>query len=152
MLPPNPSKEIYFADIRQPGPRKTKKDMKTDRITGRCYCRSIRYSADAHTFFRVNCHCENCRRAIGAQSVAFISVAINSFSWDKGKPVRYRTDTGAWRTFCPDCGTSLTYESGKRTDQVDIITATLDYPEAYAPEEDAWEEEKLPWVPLVENE
>ena len=126
--------------------------MKTDRIKGRCFCGSIRYSADAETFFRVNCHCENCRRAIGAQSVAFISVPIDSFHWNTGQPVRYQTETRAWRTFCPNCGTSLTYESSKRTDQIDIITATLDHPEGFAPTEDAWEEERLPWVPLIDHE
>ena len=63
-----------------------------------------------------------------------------------------QTDTKAWRTFCQDCGTSLTYESTKRTDQVDIITATLDHPESFAPTEDAWDEERLSWVALVNHD
>ena len=126
--------------------------MKEQSISGGCYCGNIRYKAPAGTIFQVNCHCENCRRAVGAQSVAFISVPLEEFSWTKGSPTRYQTDTEAWRTFCPECGTSLTYESATRRDQIDILTASLDHPEDYPPNSDAWEEERLDWVPLVKKE
>lgn len=121
------------------------------KISGRCYCGGIHYEALGPTHFQANCHCENCRRAIGAQAVAWISVSRETFAFVMGSPRRYQTDTKAWRTFCADCGTSLTYESPPRTDQIDIITATLDNPQAYPPVEDAFAEERLPWVPLLDH-
>jgi len=118
-------------------------------ISGRCYCGKIRYRAGGPVKFQGNCHCENCRRAAGAQAVAWISVEKKSFAWTKGRPKRYRTPTKAWRTFCTACGTSLTYETPKRPNDIDITTGSLDHPEKFPPKRDFFVEEKLPWVRRV---
>jgi hypothetical protein len=120
-------------------------------ITGGCYCGNIRYSVKSAPFHQANCHCENCRRAIGAQAVAWVTVKRSDFRYEKGPPADYRTATGAWRTFCHDCGTSLTYESDGRPDEIDITTASLDHPEGFPPRKDVFPEEKLPWTHLVKD-
>ena len=120
--------------------------MKQPLITGRCYCGKIRYRASGPPKFQGNCHCENCRRASGAQAVAWISVEKKTFRYVRGQPKRYRTPTKAWRTFCPACGTSLTYESSKRLTDIDLITGTLTHPKKFPPKRDYFAEEKLPWV------
>jgi hypothetical protein len=118
-------------------------------ITGGCYCGAIRFLATQAPIYQANCHCANCRRAVGAQSVAWITVNRAHFRFEQGTPKRYRTDTGAWRTFCDGCGTSLTYERDSRPGEIDITTGCLDQPEAFPPAKDVFAEEKLPWVPLV---
>ncbi len=120
-------------------------------ITGGCYCGAIRFRATQTPRFQTNCHCANCRRAIGAQSVAWISVDLANFEWVKGTPKRFRTDTGAWRTFCDTCGTSLTYERDTRPGEIDITTGSLDRPEQFPPADDFFTDEKLPWVRLVDG-
>ena len=112
---------------------------------GGCYCGEIRYRATAEPRFVSICYCANCRRAAGAQSVAWVTFPLASFTFVKGDPVRYRTDTGAWRTFCSACGTSLTYENDKRPEEIDITTGSVDDPEAFAPREHIFEDEKLSW-------
>ena len=82
--------------------------MEGSSITGGCYCGKVRFRASGPTLYQANCHCANCRRAAGAQAVAWITVKLSEFAWDAGEPKRYRTDTGAYRTFCDSCGTSLT--------------------------------------------
>ena len=116
------------------------------KITGRCYCGKIRYEAEGPTLYQANCHCENCRRAIGAQAVAWITVRSETFQFLGETPTQYVTDTGATRTFCPHCGSSLTYEIGRREGQIDIVTASLDHPEDFPPEHSVFADEKLPWV------
>ncbi len=118
-------------------------------ITGGCYCGNVRFSADHETLYQTNCHCSNCRRAIGAQAVAWITVRRADFQFLQGTPERYRTDTGAWRTFCGQCGTSLTYEIDSRPEEIDITTGSLDHPEEFAPAKDFYPEERLPWVGLI---
>jgi len=118
-------------------------------ITGGCYCAKIRFTINGQPRVSTNCHCENCRRATGAQAVAWTIVKRSDFQWEAGKPHRYKTDTGAFRTFCDSCGTSLTYETERRPDEIDITTASLDHPENFAPTKDVYPEEKLPWVPLI---
>lgn len=123
--------------------------MKRTPITGGCYCGAVRFRAAHEPVYQTNCHCANCRRAIGAQSVAWITVQRLDFEFEKGTPQRYRTDTGAWRTFCEICGTSLTYERDTRPDEIDITTGSLDHPENFPPTKDFFPEEKLPWVGLI---
>lgn len=118
-------------------------------ITGGCYCGKVGFKATSEPIYQANCHCQNCRRAAGAQAVAWITVKQSDFKWEKGEPKRYRTDTGADRTFCEFCGTSLTYERDTRPNEIDITTASLDHPEAFPPNRDVFPEEKLPWVPLI---
>lgn len=120
-------------------------------ITGGCYCGAVRYRATGKTLYRANCHCANCRRAIGAQAVAWITVRLSNFAFEHGTPTRYRTDTGAWRTFCNRCGTSLTYEHDKRPNEIDLTTGSLDRPEDFAPTKDVFPEEKLPWMALIKK-
>jgi hypothetical protein len=123
--------------------------MKRALITGGCYCGRIRFKATQGPIYQANCHCENCRRAAGAQSVAWITVKRSEFEFEKGTPKRYRPDTGAWRTFCDNCGTSLTYERDSRPGEIDITTGSLDHPEDYPPNKDVFPEERLSWVPLI---
>jgi hypothetical protein len=125
--------------------------MKDGPITGGCYCGQLRYKAAGGPISQANCHCANCRRAAGAQSVAWITVRGSDFEFEKGTPKRYRTDTNAWRTFCDICGTSLTYQSDSRPGQVDITVGSLDRPEDFPPTKDVFPEEKLPWVGLLKR-
>ena len=125
--------------------------MDKNGIAGRCYCGKIRYWASGPVKHQGNCHCANCRRAAGAQAVAWVTVAKQSFRYTKGKPKRYRTPTKAWRTFCKDCGTSLTYETPSRPQDIDLTTGSLDHPEKFPPWRDYFVEEKLPWVARVKR-
>jgi hypothetical protein len=125
--------------------------MKKSPVIGRCYCGEARYSSTSQPFHQANCHCDNCRRAVGAQAVAWITVKLSDFRWDKGKPSRYQTETGAWRTFCPRCGTSLSYEHDERPNEIDITTASLVHPADFAPTKDVFPEEKLPWTNLIQS-
>ncbi len=120
-------------------------------VTGGCYCGNIRYQFAVKPKLKVNCHCNNCRRAIGAQSVAWIIINNSTFQWTKGSPVRYKTETEAWRTFCSGCGSSLTYESPKRTDDIDITVGSLDSPEDFPPTDDAYLDSRLSWVAQVDQ-
>jgi len=124
----------------------------TTHVSGGCYCGNVRFSASGATLSQANCHCDNCRRAIGAQAVAWITVKRSDFAFEKGEPRRYRTETSAWRTFCGNCGSSLTYEGDDRPEEIDITTGTLDHPEQFPPNKDVFPEEKLSWVGLVANE
>ena len=121
-------------------------------ITGGCYCGRIRFQGgSAPPLHQANCHCANCRRAIGAQAVAWITVRRADFGFEEAEPRRFRTDTGAWRTFCETCGSSLTSEHDSRPGELDLTTATLDHPEDFAPNKDVFADEKLSWVKLVKE-
>jgi hypothetical protein len=114
-------------------------------VTGGCYCGEIRYEADPPVLHSTVCYCANCRRAAGAQSVAWMTFRSSGFRLTKGNPVRYRTDTEAWRTFCGSCGTSLTYENDDRPEDIDITTGSTDDPAAHPPTKPIFDDERLTW-------
>ncbi len=119
---------------------------------GGCYCGQFRYAITGSIESAGLCHCENCRKAIGAQAVAWVLMKKDVFTVQQGSLHRYKTDTGGWRGFCPRCGSSVSYESPKRPDEIDITTGTLDDPNVFPPKWDAFDDEKLTWVDKVGEE
>ena len=74
----------------------------------------------------------NCRPAAGAQAVAWITVKAVGVRVGEGRAEALsKIDTGAFRTFCDACGTSLTYENDERPNEIDLTTASLDDPEHF---------------------
>ena len=115
-------------------------------IEGGCMCRQIRYKLTEKPIYSTLCHCSDCRRACGAQAVAWVTVRNENFSYIKGEPQHYKSSPGVDRTFCPICGTSLTYQNESRAGEIDITTGSLDHPEQYPPTKDFFCRDRLPWV------
>ncbi len=120
----------------------------SETISGGCYCGKIKFEAHPPILYQAYCHCDNCRKAIGAQVVAWITVEISNFRYIQGTPKTYQTETKATRSFCQECGSSLTYNHPDRPTHVDIVTGSLDHPENFPPDHDIYPEEKLPWIKL----
>jgi hypothetical protein len=115
---------------------------------GGCLCGAIRYRARADARALTLCHCNSCRRACGAQSVAWAVFPADAFELTKGEPSRYRSSPQVVRTFCGRCGTPLTYQHESRADAIDVTTASLDEPDRFAPRFEIWVEEKIAWETL----
>jgi len=110
-----------------------------------CFCGGVRYRITAAPQSSFVCHCVSCRRAAGAQSVAWLTVSSGDFSFVFGEPVEYRSSPGVTRTFCGGCGTSLTYRHDEDPDSVDVTTASLDRTDEFPPEYHVWMEDKVGW-------
>lgn len=112
---------------------------------GGCLCGAIRYRATGEPLGRTLCHCATCRRAAAAPSVAWTIFAARGFAIVSGEPGLFRSSAHVTRAFCTRCGTPLLYCSERRPDVVDVTTASLDTPNAFAPEREIWTAEKLDW-------
>ncbi len=115
-------------------------------IEGGCMCGDVRYRATVKPMHSTVCHCSDCRRATGAQSVAWLTFPTEGFSFVKGSASVYRSSENVARTFCPRCGTSLTYRSDRLPDQVDVTTGSADDPEAFPPTKQVWAHQKISWA------
>ena len=115
-------------------------------IEGGCFCGAIRYRIGATIIEAAICHCSTCRRAAGAQSVAWLTVPVTGFALVAGQPETFASSPGIERCHCRDCGTSLTYRSGSET--VDVTIASLDNPETVTPTREIWLEHRLAWEPI----
>jgi len=117
-------------------------------LKGGCFCGAIRYEAGGTPFDETVCHCSICRRTAGAPFVAWFSVLSSEFRFLQGTPARYRSSDKATRTFCPRCGTQLTFQHDDRLEEIDVTTCSLDDPELVQPRDHSRISSKLGWVKL----
>jgi hypothetical protein len=123
-------------------------EMMATKMKGGCLCGAIRYQATGAPIAQLICHCETCRRAIGAASVAWVTFQLSEFEFLMGKPTRFRSSAAVVRTFCNQCGTSLTYQPDSSPDEIDVTAATLDDPKAFVPTREVWTDQHLAWQSL----
>lgn len=112
--------------------------------TGGCLCGAIRYRIHARHLQTTLCHCEDCRRASGAPVVAWSFFPADTITWQKGTPKTFRFAERE-RTFCVDCGSPLTFFDPSIPHLFEANTNTLDHPERYAPADQCWLADALPW-------
>ncbi len=115
------------------------------RYGGGCFCGRVRYVLTCRPRYQTVCYCRDCCRAAGAQAVAFVSVPDEAFTWTAERPKEFASSPPVIRTFCPDCGTSLTYRNAERG-EIDVHSATLDDPEQFPPNKEFFVEQKLSWA------
>src|SRR6202045_182647 len=86
-------------------------------IKGGCLCGAVRYTAEADPTSATVCHCRDCQKFTGSAFAALVRVpkeamtiegALKTFSsiGGSGNPIL--------RHFCPECGSSIAEEAGKR--------------------------------------
>jgi hypothetical protein len=120
-------------------------------LRGGCFCGAIRYEAGGAPFDQTNCHCSICRRTTGAPFVTWFSVPGPEFRFVQGVPTQFRSSPKATRSFCPRCGTQLTFEHDEASDEIDVTTCSLDDPERLPPEDHTCTSSKLRWVQLADG-
>src|SRR5690606_31877078 len=94
-------------------------------MRGGCYCGYVVYEVSPPFSEETNCHCSICRRTSGAPFVAWLTAEAAMFRLVEGKPTQFRSSSHATRTFCPRCGTQLTFASDRTPEQVDVTIASL---------------------------
>lgn len=119
-------------------------------ITGGCLCGATRYAINAEARQTSYCHCGDCRRASGAPVVAWTFFPIGSLSWCAGVP-KLLTFAGRERTFCPDCGTPLSFFDPEIPGEYEVTTCSLDHPENHQPADHTWAADRLPWFDTADS-
>jgi hypothetical protein len=114
-------------------------------ITGRCLCGGVRYEYAGRLSEPVWCHCESCRRASGAPAVAWVTMALAQFRYTHGAPHQFASSPKVVRTFCPGCGTPLTYQREGAGEDIDVTIASFDEPSSVQPAEHVWMRDAIAW-------
>ena len=115
-------------------------------LTGGCYCGLVRYQIEGAVFHETNCHCSICRRTSGAPYVAWFTTAKHGFRWTAGAPTGFLSTARATRSFCPSCGTHLTFEHSDYPTEIDVTICSLDDPEAVPPRSHIHTANRPSWV------
>ena len=79
------------------------------------------------------------------------SVARSQFRIVCGDPTRFSSTAKGTRSFCPQCGTQLTFEHEDFLDEIDVTTCSLDDPNGLPPKDHTWTSSKVSWVKLADR-
>jgi hypothetical protein len=125
----------------------TRSDQVSSRLNecGGCRCGAIRFVISGEPNRVVVCHCGDCRRSVGAQSVAWLVLPLASYAISSGSPATHVSSPEVVRTFCGSCGTSLTYSHSNSPEGIDVTVASLDDPGRFPPTKTSFEAERIEW-------
>lgn len=119
-------------------------------ISGQCLCGAIKYELSGKPITVALCHCRDCQRAAGAPMVTWAMFPETALSITKGQPKTINSSGTAMRSFCANCGSGLFYRNAEILPGiVDVQTATLDDPEAFAPIAQIQTAERMNWLPHI---
>ena len=115
---------------------------------GGCLCGAVRYRVSGAPRSSSVCHCRSCRLAAGAPAVGWVVFDAGHVRLLQGKPAAHHSSPNVVRSFCPRCGTPLSYRNADAPDEIELTTATLDHPELFPPTREIWLEQHIAWQPV----
>lgn len=121
------------------------------KLTGKCLCGNITFSADTDIKLMANCHCNDCRAATGAAygTLLFVdedAVQINGTP----KVFKHKSDSGSdmEKLFCPDCGSQMFGRNSNRPKTMSIRAGVLDQKELVKPGVNVYLDSRIPSTPI----
>lgn len=121
------------------------------KITGKCLCGNVSFSADTEIKMMANCHCDDCRQATGAAfgTLLFVDEAAVEIS-GAPKTFSHTADSGAAmeKLFCPDCGSQMFGKNSNRQGMMSVRAGVVDQKELIKPGVNVYLSSKIPSTPV----
>ncbi len=125
--------------------------MSERKDSGACFCGAVVAAMRGDPFLVCYDHDSDCRRAIGGPLAVWVGYRPDQFRVLTGNPKSFSKTRGVVRTFCADCGTSISYVDQGMPDELYVALGFLDQPERFPPELHAYWCEKLPWTEFADG-
>jgi hypothetical protein len=95
---------------------------------GSCLCGEVSYEIDRKHLNAMHCYCQMCRKAHGTAFSTHAIARPDQVRWISGKSklTSFESSPGAFREFCPDCGTHILVYGQSGDDTIAIPAGTLD--------------------------
>jgi hypothetical protein len=120
--------------------------MPPSELLGGCHCSEVRYAISGAPEQSLVCHCPDCRRSAGAQSVGWLLIRSEQFTIRSGTPKTFNSSVGVTRAFCGTCGTTLTWVGEKQPGRIDVTIGSLDDPNRFPPSRAVYRKHKVAWA------
>lgn len=119
--------------------------------TGACFCGAIAAEMHGEPFWICYDHDDDCRRAIGSPLSVWVGYRPSQFRLTCGTPKSFSRTKGVVRTFCPECGTSISYLDDGLSDELYLTIGFLDNPERFEPQAHVYWRMKLPGLDFADD-
>jgi protein-tyrosine-phosphatase len=119
--------------------------------TGGCLCGAVRFQAIGAPLWSAHCHCESCRRHTSAAVATYVGFPTSRVSFSKGTPSSFRSSPPVQRSFCPHCGSPISYVSEQWPGETHLFWPSFDEPERFQPTRHAMFNERLPAFDIYDD-
>ncbi len=120
-------------------------------VAGGCFCGAVRYEIRGRLREASHCHCASCRRAAGAPVVTWATYPRHALRVTRGTAKELHSSPPVTRTFCPACGTPLTYFTRDEPEWIDVTVGSMDDPAAVPPADHIWTTSQLAWLAIDDD-
>lgn len=117
---------------------------------GRCLCGTVRFIAKGEPRWVAHCHCESCRRATSAAIVTYAGFLLDNVTWSGGRTT-FASSPGVQRSFCPRCGSPLSFSGERWPGEIHLFVASFAEPGTLLPKLHVHAREQLPWLQLADG-
>jgi hypothetical protein len=126
------------------------------RITGRCLCGGVSYSAEAEPMVQAACHCADCQRQTGGPFSIVVGVPRAALTVEGSSLASFATigedhRGETQRSFCSACGSPLFSVSAAAPEMAWVKAGTLDDASWVQPNVEVWTSSAQPWSPHFED-
>ena len=121
--------------------------------SGGCMCRRVRFEVDGEPNWVGHCHCDSCRRHSGASMSTYVGFESDQVRFVTGERKVYESSPSVYRTFCPDCGSTLTWEGNwpGMGSLIEIHIGAFDKPELFRPVSHMMYAERVSWFDVADE-
>ena len=107
------------------------------KISGGCYCGSLRYEANGDVEASIQCHCRECQYITGGNPNVIMIMPSSGFKFVKGIPKTFKRkdiEKAVTRLFCENCGTGIGTKNPNRPNSIILKVGTFDDPSIFKPD------------------
>ena len=119
-------------------------------ISGGCLCGAIKFQASVAPRRVTHCHCDMCRRAVGAVVATYAAFDSSKVQWT-GVVTRYDSSERGWRGFCQRCGSSVCFGYKPRPERIYIAVGIFEDPDAFPAGFHDYRHEQISWLRIDES-
>ena len=129
-------------------------------LNGQCLCGGIKYKIegnlpemDGTVPSPMCCHCKMCQRVTGSAFTAVVMVSVNQLQWLSGEELLkiYQSSPEAKRSFCSECGSSLTFAYEAVPENVYVGAGTIDEPCNFTMQSHIFVADKASWYDIKDD-
>ena len=123
------------------------------KVTSRCLCGRVRYTAEVFLQNGYICHCTICQKSTGQPAEITVLIKAGTLEFTGEKPKYFASSKVGRRGFCAECGSRILWQASDPQDDwmTNLSVGSLDNPSEARMACHIYTDTRLPWYHLCEE-